>query len=72
MVPVLYHPGFPISSHCTLEIVYNLEVDNWGEEERLRLNILDLDPDVSDKSAGWATGIQKVTLCSSNKGTIVI
>jgi len=52
MVPVLYHPGFPISSHCTLEIVYNLEVDNWGGEERLRLNILDLDPDVSNKSAG--------------------
>jgi len=52
MVPVLYHPGFRISSHCTFEIVYNLEVDNWGGEERLRLNILDLDPDVSNKSAG--------------------
>ena len=28
-----------ISSH--LDIVYNLEVDRWGGEERLRLNILD-------------------------------
>ena len=27
-----------------LDIVYNLEIDKWGEEERLRLNILDLAP----------------------------
>ncbi|MDI6814556.1 MAG: single-stranded-DNA-specific exonuclease RecJ [Dehalococcoidales bacterium] len=27
-----------------LDIVYNLEVDRWGGEERLRLNILDLAP----------------------------
>ena len=31
-----------ISSH--LGIVYNLEVDRWGGEERLRLNILDFAP----------------------------
>jgi len=27
-----------------LVIVYNLEVDRWGGEERLRLNILDFAP----------------------------
>ncbi|MFC1977594.1 single-stranded-DNA-specific exonuclease RecJ [Chloroflexota bacterium] len=27
-----------------LDIVYNLEIDRWGGEERLRLNILDLAP----------------------------
>jgi len=27
-----------------LDIVYNLEIDKWGKEERLRLNILDLAP----------------------------
>ncbi|GAI25918.1 unnamed protein product, partial [marine sediment metagenome] len=27
-----------------LDIVYNLEVDRWGGEERLRLNILDFGP----------------------------
>ena len=27
-----------------LDIVYNLEIDKWGEEERLRLNILDFAP----------------------------
>jgi hypothetical protein len=27
-----------------LNIVYNLEVDSWGGEERLRLNILDFEP----------------------------
>jgi single-stranded-DNA-specific exonuclease len=27
-----------------LDIVYNLEVDRWGGEERLRLNILDFAP----------------------------
>ncbi len=35
-----------------LDIVYNLEIDRWGGEERLRLNILDFGPGVSDKSAG--------------------
>ncbi len=35
-----------VSSH--LEIVYNLEVDRWGGEERLRLNILDFAPAISD------------------------
>ncbi|GAG83454.1 unnamed protein product [marine sediment metagenome] len=27
-----------------LDIVYNLEIDRWGGEERLRLNILDFAP----------------------------
>jgi hypothetical protein len=31
-----------VSSH--LGIVYNLEVDRWGGEERLRLNIIDFAP----------------------------
>ncbi len=35
-----------------LDIVYNLEVDRWGGEERLRLNILDFSPSASGKSAG--------------------
>ena len=35
-----------------LDIVYNLEVDHWGGEERLRLNILDFSPSVSDQSTG--------------------
>ncbi len=35
-----------------LDIVYNLEIDRWGGEERLRLNILDFAPGVSNKSAG--------------------
>ncbi|MBA7648903.1 hypothetical protein ES703_56693 [subsurface metagenome] len=35
-----------------LDIVYNLEVDRWGGEERLRLNILDFGPGVSDKRTG--------------------
>lgn len=35
-----------------LDIVYNLEVDRWGGEERLRLNILDFGSDVSGKSTG--------------------
>ena len=35
-----------------LDVVYNLEIDRWGGEERLRLNILDFGPDVSNKSAG--------------------
>ena len=28
----------------TLDIVYNLEIDRWNDEERLRLNILDFTP----------------------------
>ena len=28
--------------HSTIDIVYNLELNKWGGEERLRLNILDL------------------------------
>ena len=35
-----------------LDIVYNLEVDRWGGEEKLRLNILDFAPGIFDKSAG--------------------
>ncbi len=35
-----------------LDIVYNLEIDRWGGEERLRLNILDFNPGVSKKSTG--------------------
>jgi len=35
-----------------LDIVYNLEVDRWGGEERLRLNILDFGPGASGKSTG--------------------
>ena len=31
-----------ISPH--LDVVYNLELDNWGGEERLRLNLLDFAP----------------------------
>jgi hypothetical protein len=31
-----------VRSH--LDVVYNLEIDRWGGEERLRLNILDLAP----------------------------
>ena len=31
-----------------LDIVYNLEVDRWGGEERLRLNILDFAPGIPD------------------------
>jgi len=41
--------GFRLSNHLAevsphLDIVYNLEVDRWGGEERLRLNILDFAP----------------------------
>jgi single-stranded-DNA-specific exonuclease len=32
-----------------LDIVYNLEVDNWGGEERLRLNIIDFVTSISKK-----------------------
>ena len=40
--------GFRLGSHFSevsprLDIVYNLEVDNWGGKERLRLNILDFE-----------------------------
>jgi len=31
-----------------LDIVYNLEVDRWRGEERLRLNILDFAPGIPD------------------------
>ena len=41
--------GFSLGSYLTeltspLDIVYNLDVDRWGGEERLRLNILDFAP----------------------------
>ncbi|MFC1861912.1 single-stranded-DNA-specific exonuclease RecJ [Chloroflexota bacterium] len=41
--------GFRLGNYLTeasspLDIVYNLEVDRWGGEERLRLNILDFAP----------------------------
>ena len=41
--------GFRLGSYLAevsspLDIVYNLEVDRWGGEERLRLNILDFAP----------------------------
>ena len=41
--------GFRLSNYLTetpppLDIVYNLELDRWGGKERLRLNILDLEP----------------------------
>jgi len=41
--------GFRLGSYLAevsspLDIVYNLEIDRWGGEERLRLNILDLTP----------------------------
>ena len=49
--------GFRLGSHlpevsALLDIVYNLEVDRWRGEERLRLNILDFAPGVPDKSTG--------------------
>jgi hypothetical protein len=31
-----------VSPH--LDIVYNLEIDRWGGQERLRLNIIDFAP----------------------------
>jgi len=34
-----------VSSH--IDIVYNLEIDRWGGEERLRLNILDFTPAIA-------------------------
>ncbi|MFC2048190.1 single-stranded-DNA-specific exonuclease RecJ [Chloroflexota bacterium] len=39
--------AFGLANHMVsspLDIVYNLEVDRWGGEKRLRLNILDLAP----------------------------
>jgi hypothetical protein len=30
--------------HSAIDIVYNLELDQWRGQERLRLNILDLAP----------------------------
>jgi len=49
--------GFRLGTYQTevsssLDIVYNLEVDRWGGEERLRLNILDFGSGVSNKSTG--------------------
>jgi len=49
--------GFRLGSHLdevssTLDIVYNLEIDRWCGEERLRLNVLDFAPsnqNVSEK-----------------------
>jgi len=35
-----------------LDIVYNLEIDRWGGEERLRLNILDFAPATVNNFAG--------------------
>lgn len=45
--------GFKLGNYLAevsspLDIVYNLEVDRWGGEERLRLNILDFAPSVSN------------------------
>jgi len=36
----------------SIDIVFNLEIDRWRGEERLRLNILDFSSAISDKSAG--------------------
>jgi single-stranded-DNA-specific exonuclease len=36
--------GYLTEASSPLDIVYNLEVDRWGGEERLRLNILDFAP----------------------------
>jgi len=41
--------GFRLGNHLAkvaspLDIVYNLEIDRWGGEERLRLNIMDFAP----------------------------
>ena len=41
--------GFRLANHLAeisphLDIVYNLEIDRWGGEERLRLNMLDFAP----------------------------
>ena len=41
--------GFRLGNYLSeasspIDIVYNLEVDRWGGEERLRLNILDFAP----------------------------
>jgi single-stranded-DNA-specific exonuclease len=33
----------------SLDIVYNLEIDRWGGEEKLRLNILDFAPAIMEK-----------------------
>jgi single-stranded-DNA-specific exonuclease len=47
--------GFRLGNHLSevsplLDIVYNLEVDRWGGEERLRLNILDFAPTGSNNN----------------------
>jgi single-stranded-DNA-specific exonuclease len=35
--------GYLSEISALLDIVYNLEVDNWGGKEQLRLNILDFE-----------------------------
>jgi len=47
--------GFRLGSHLAevspcLDIVYNMEIDSWGEKERLRLNILDFTPAQQSRS----------------------
>jgi len=44
--------NFLAEASSLIDIVYNLEVDNWRGEERLRLNILDFSSSVAGKSAG--------------------
>ena len=34
----------PVEISAPLDIVYNLELDQWGGEETLRLNIIDFTP----------------------------
>ncbi len=36
--------GYLSESSSPLDIVYNVEIDRWGGQERLRLNILDFAP----------------------------
>jgi len=36
--------NYQAETSSPLDIVYNLEIDRWGGEERLRLNILDFAP----------------------------
>jgi single-stranded-DNA-specific exonuclease len=55
--------GFSLGNYLAevaspLDIVYNLEVDHWGGEERLRLNILD-----------FATAISDMPGCQAPQGT---
>jgi single-stranded-DNA-specific exonuclease len=44
--------GFGLGSYCAevarlLNVVYNLEADHWGGDGRLRLNILDFEPELT-------------------------